>query len=1591
MNDNDVKNNSFEKRVEETINVVVKKSNNKDFEINNKVDSKKTSKIVVDSDVLKKNVEGNSNKTTKLNDKDVKNNSFEERVEETINDVVKKSNNKDFEAFEVYKEILQCGEDIKCGKENIKKKSNADLENAKGSKKISKKRNGKSKSNENDQNINKNKSFERRIDETIDEVIKNSKNDYDSQKINENESIKTLKPQESVEIENNLDTILTSTPKLTRKHQNEILTQEILDIINNVEETRKNKLMQRFMKGETSKSIGNHDDLKGDVKKNATKIYEKRNSIETFLTSTPKSNQNELILSKNQEKEGLNEILTKEIIENDESKKDKINKKSKKCEVTKSDENCGGVTKKGVKITRIDEKGTNLDTDLMATRKSNQDELILSKNQGKKGSNEISTQEIIDVIESVDESKKDKTNKTSKKGEVAKFNENCDDLKGGGKKKEVKTTRIDEKGTNLDIDLMATQKNNQDELILPKNQGEKGSNEISTQEIIDVIESVDESKKDKTNKRSKKGEVAKSNENCDDLKGGGKKKGAKAAKNDEKENDLDTVLMSTTKSNQDELILSKNQGEKGSKEISTQEIIDVIESVDKSKKEKRIKRCKIDEVAKSVENCDNLKEGGKKKGLKATKIDEKGNNLDVLMSTSKSNQDELISPKDEGDKSCNEISTQEIIDVIESADESKKNKRIKGSVKKKGLKAAKIDEKENNLDTFLTSTPKSSQDELISPKDQGEKSCNEISTQEIIDVIESVDESKKDKRIKGGVKKKGIKAAKIDEKENNLDTFLSNQHELISPKNPEDKVSYEKDETSKSVGNCDDLEKSIKKKDISTPITPKLTSESDKITSSSSMNQEPNNKDHESNQDLKNEDVVELEKKLQSKENVQIGNELERKVVPNRRSPRIKQPTIIKKLSLKKLKSSDDVEKDGKENLSQQDEIRCESVNIANVKNINPDLIGQTEAIKKNNVHVSPRKSPRLKSKTSLDKSENINVENDESSLIKSEKEELNKSLDDENVLKKRKKPSSPKKDVKKIKINLDFLTPRDKSKKNDKENSILNYLTNSKNSDDLNRESKPENDSNKSKETISFPEITSQEIFDQENEVCITKHKRKNMIEDAIIAKQAEILNDAITNQLEANNSDINEDVVTNTSISLLIPETTVSEYIGNEFGESLFVNCGEEISEVNETNELESDETIKRKSYESDVSKKFKSSPKQTVIKKKSKKLPSNRNIFEDSVDESSSNESVADEKMIRLIEKAVERVLERKFGKRKKKQLNNSRDSKRFKKDSFSSNESKCRSEKRKLTPGPQKKIKKDNKKKYLIIKNTDSNDSTSENGDTSDQDFGEKRISNLNSNISNLSSNSSNGCSSKQSSLDIRTSLVMKCLDTIHTTKTNRRKIIEESSSSNNSDIEPDEVSNEFIDAISEAQFHMNTSSSRYDTIRGLQIKIDFEVPELHKVTTRISRGLITKHQQDVLNEKNIEILKDHYSSKEDFLIYTNFSRFCEVHNLENNPSPFLKLSSNKRSLLTPTQKVKFLQFIGKGLDQRPLCSIYLRFKNLMAKRKMGKFTQEEDAVVLNCANKLNKTKLAALEYILRRPKASILKRYEELTSNNVDMM
>ncbi|CAG9816121.1 unnamed protein product [Phaedon cochleariae] len=169
--------------------------------------------------------------------------------------------------------------------------------------------------------------------------------------------------------------------------------------------------------------------------------------------------------------------------------------------------------------------------------------------------------------------------------------------------------------------------------------------------------------------------------------------------------------------------------------------------------------------------------------------------------------------------------------------------------------------------------------------------------------------------------------------------------------------------------------------------------------------------------------------------------------------------------------------------------------------------------------------------------------------------------------------------------------------------------------------------------------------------------------------------------------------------------------------------------------------------------------------------------------------------------------------------------------------------------------------------------------------------------------------------------------------------------------------------------------VETTELEKEILKSLTIFLPFPIPPLHKTI------LYRKIPEDV---QHLSIKSGAFSKDEDNVIMNNWKQFCDEHNLDVKPCAFFHVGRLKK-----IERIKFLQYISHGLDDRLPSRVFARFKKIYENMSIrrGRFSQKEDKEILRFMKEHGDSDypFVNLAKILNRNNTAVLKRYETLTN------
>ncbi|CAG9862281.1 unnamed protein product [Phyllotreta striolata] len=168
------------------------------------------------------------------------------------------------------------------------------------------------------------------------------------------------------------------------------------------------------------------------------------------------------------------------------------------------------------------------------------------------------------------------------------------------------------------------------------------------------------------------------------------------------------------------------------------------------------------------------------------------------------------------------------------------------------------------------------------------------------------------------------------------------------------------------------------------------------------------------------------------------------------------------------------------------------------------------------------------------------------------------------------------------------------------------------------------------------------------------------------------------------------------------------------------------------------------------------------------------------------------------------------------------------------------------------------------------------------------------------------------------------------------------------------------------------------------LSSLYISLPFEeIPDLHVIKRASKPTKEQSHLAKLLNAKT-----GPFSKEEDEKIRRNWKEFCQSHHLNLEPRVFFKFPR-----CWPIQeKIKFLQYLSHGLDNRAPYRVHMRFKKIFEPPglKKGRYTKEEDDIIINYLSRTNSSRpFFELGLLLNRSSKSVEERHYLLSKDNND--
>ncbi|XP_044014635.1 glutamic acid-rich protein-like [Aphidius gifuensis] len=179
-----------------------------------------------------------------------------------------------------------------------------------------------------------------------------------------------------------------------------------------------------------------------------------------------------------------------------------------------------------------------------------------------------------------------------------------------------------------------------------------------------------------------------------------------------------------------------------------------------------------------------------------------------------------------------------------------------------------------------------------------------------------------------------------------------------------------------------------------------------------------------------------------------------------------------------------------------------------------------------------------------------------------------------------------------------------------------------------------------------------------------------------------------------------------------------------------------------------------------------------------------------------------------------------------------------------------------------------------------------------------------------------------------------------------------------------------------------------SDEEIEKLKNMKIKLVHEPPSQHLIENNPANHQSSPVEREEF-EKFIKIKKGFYNNEEDHLITKNWNEFCILHDWDKkNVEPFINLRHGKKYYIPDAgERKNFFRFLGNGLDNRPLSSIFTRFSNLYSTKKTQRFTIIEDDYItkylLDHKDDNKQQIFAHLTAKLNRPRDAIARRIRML--------
>ncbi|KAJ4429682.1 hypothetical protein ANN_21883 [Periplaneta americana] len=138
--------------------------------------------------------------------------------------------------------------------------------------------------------------------------------------------------------------------------------------------------------------------------------------------------------------------------------------------------------------------------------------------------------------------------------------------------------------------------------------------------------------------------------------------------------------------------------------------------------------------------------------------------------------------------------------------------------------------------------------------------------------------------------------------------------------------------------------------------------------------------------------------------------------------------------------------------------------------------------------------------------------------------------------------------------------------------------------------------------------------------------------------------------------------------------------------------------------------------------------------------------------------------------------------------------------------------------------------------------------------------------------------------------------------------------------------------DFIEPLLSKTSHCtNQFFNLFQQLKNLIITLPFAVPESHCIERHLTRTP-TEHEREQLAGLGVQLETKRFNPEEDAIIRRNWERFSKEYMFDD-PAPFMSLHVKGTPCMPASERRHLIQFLGHGLPNRTLYSIYGRFRTL----------------------------------------------------------